>query len=100
MSVSSEAGPRVDEDRVEFAVADPKLREVALLHELRRPRRIQFARLGDVWRLAFPRPSANRLEYMLGLTYRAGRRTIEPDPANPLRAPGPFGDKSVIEFPG
>ena len=24
---------------------------------------------------------------------------LQPDPANPLRAPGPFGDKSVIEWP-
>ena len=55
---------------------------------------------GDVWRLAVPRPAANRLEYVLDLAYRSGRRSVEPDPANDLRAPGPFGDKSVIEFPG
>ena len=100
MSVRSESGPRVGEDRVEFSVADQQLRGVALLHELRRPRRVEFARLGGTWRLAFPRPAADRLEYVLELTYRTGRRAVEPDPANPLRAPGPFGDKSVVEFPG
>lgn len=100
MTVRSEAGPRVGEDRVEFSIADPKLREVALLHELRRPRRVEFAQLGDTWRLALPRPAADRIEYVLELTDRTGRRAVEPDPANPLRAPGPFGDKSVVEFPG
>src|SRR6266536_152074 len=100
MSVRSEAGPWVDGHGVEFAVADPRLLGVALLHELRRPRRVEFARLGDTWRLALPRPAADRLEYLLELTYRTGRRAVGPDPANPLRAPGPFGQKSVIEFPG
>jgi enterochelin esterase family protein len=34
------------------------------------------------------------MEYLLGLD-----GDFVPDPANPLRAPGPFGDKSVIEWP-
>jgi enterochelin esterase family protein len=34
------------------------------------------------------------MEYLLGLD-----GGFVPDPANPLRAPGPFGDKSVIEWP-
>ncbi|HUZ82445.1 MAG TPA: alpha/beta hydrolase-fold protein [Gaiellaceae bacterium] len=46
-----------------------------------------------VWRLTFPRPDADRLEYLIG----AGG-AFAPDPANPRRAPGPFGDKSVIEW--
>jgi enterochelin esterase-like enzyme len=100
MSVYSEAGPRVGEQAVEFAVADSKLRGVALLHELRRPRRLEFGREAGVWCLSFPRPDADRLEYLLELTYRTGRRTVGPDPDNPFRAPGPFGEKSVIEFPG
>jgi enterochelin esterase-like enzyme len=100
MGVRSEAGPRVSEDAVEFTVADPRLAGVALLHELRRPRRLEFAREGETWRLVFPRPQADRLEYLLELTYRTGRRDIAPDPQNPRRAPAPFGEKSVIEFPG
>jgi enterochelin esterase-like enzyme len=100
MSVRRQAGPRVGADAVEFTVADGRFRGVALLHELRRPRRLEFTLAGGTWGLAFPRPEADRLEYMLELTYRTGRRSFLPDPDNPLRAPGPFGEKSVIEFPG
>jgi enterochelin esterase-like enzyme len=100
MSTRSAIGPRAAIDSVDLTVVDPKLRGVALLHELRRPRRVEFARHGPAWRLTFPRPEADRLEYLLELTFRDGRRAVGPDPANPLRAPGPFGDKSVIEFPG
>src|SRR6266540_4311710 len=99
MSVRS-AGPRVGEDAVEFELADPKLRGVALLHELRGSRRAEFRREGRAWRLVFPRPEVDRFEYLLELTYRTGRRAALPDPSNPLRAAGPFGEKTVIEFPG
>jgi enterochelin esterase-like enzyme len=47
-----------------------------------------------VWRLTFPRPDLDRFEYLLGVD-----GSFVPDPMNPLRAPGPFGDKSVIEWP-
>ena len=90
----------VGSESVELTVATPGLRGVALLHELRRPRRVEFVRVGLSWRLTFPRPEADRLEYLLELEFRDGRRTTGPDPSNPLRAPGPFGEKSVIEFPG
>jgi enterochelin esterase family protein len=46
------------------------------------------------WRLRFERPELDRMEYLLGLD-----GDFVPDPSNPLRAPGPFGDKSVIEWP-
>ncbi len=46
------------------------------------------------WRLTFARPNADRLEYLIGTD-----GAFRPDPGNPLRAPGPFGDKSVIEWP-
>ena len=100
MSTRSATGPQVEADSVEFTVDDPKLRGVALLHELRRPRRVEFAPQSGTWRLSLPRPAAARLEYLLELTFRDGRRALGPDPGNPLRAPGPFGDKSVVEFPG
>ena len=64
------------------------------------PRQVPFVRDGSVWRLQFPRPPADRLEYLLELRFRNGRTSRIPDPANPLRAPGPFGDKSVLELPG
>jgi enterochelin esterase family protein len=60
-----------------------------------RPRRgPPFEWRDGAWRLTFARPDVDRLEYLLGLD-----GAFVPDPANPLRAPGPFGDKSVIEWP-
>jgi enterochelin esterase-like enzyme len=77
-------------------------RAVALRHELRGPRTVAFTRERprDPWRLTFPRPEADRVEYLLEVTRRAGSTEVMPDPGNPLRAAGPFGEKSVIEFPG
>jgi enterochelin esterase-like enzyme len=46
------------------------------------------------WRLRFERPPLDRFEYLIGIDGR-----FAPDPSNPLRAPGPFGDRSVIEWP-
>jgi len=46
------------------------------------------------WRLVFPRPEIDRLEYLIGVD-----GAFAPDPTNPRRAPNPFGDKSVIEWP-
>ena len=101
VNVERLSGPLVTEEAVEFEVADPALRGVALLHELRRPRKVEFEPDDSVWRLRFPRPAgADRLEYLLELTYRTGRVSVAADLTNPLRAPGPFGRKSVIEFPG
>jgi enterochelin esterase-like enzyme len=68
---------------------------VVLGQEVSRPRPgPPFAWVDGEWRLTFPRPAADRLEYLIGVD-----GAFVPDPANPLRAPGPFGDKSVIEWP-
>jgi enterochelin esterase-like enzyme len=99
MPVTMQRGPRVSADTVQFELTDPKLTGVALLHELRRPRRVEFERIGRTFRLKCPRPNADRFEYLLELTRRVGSSAIVPDPTNPLRAAGPFGDKSVVEFP-
>jgi enterochelin esterase family protein len=40
------------------------------------------------------------MEYQLQLRHPAAGPVLVPDPANPLRAQGPFGEKSVVEFPG
>jgi enterochelin esterase family protein len=89
---------------VELTFPDPRgsLRAVTLLHELRPPRRLDFTRERprDPWRLTMARPEADRMEYLLELTRRAGSTEVVPDPANPLRAAGPFGEKSILEFPG
>ncbi len=100
MPVTTQRGPRVSDDAVIFELSDPSLTGVALLHELRRPRRLEFPRSGPTFRLTYPRPPADRFEYLLELTRRGGGRQIVADPMNPLRAPGPFGPKSVVEFPG
>lgn len=60
----------------------------------------QFARQGDEWVLELDLPDVHRLEYKLEVTYRDGGNDWILDPANPKRAPGAFGDKSVLELPG
>jgi enterochelin esterase-like enzyme len=39
------------------------------------------------------------MEYRLEVEERGSRIQVICDPANPLRAPGPFGDKSVVQWP-
>jgi enterochelin esterase family protein len=101
MATRTARGPAVKEDEVVFSLPDrdPDVTEVALAHELTRPRRVPFARRSGRWRLRWPRPDADRVEYMLELK-RGDDSEYVPDPTNPHRTPGPFGDKSVIEFPG
>src|SRR5205823_9838586 len=61
--------PRVREDAVELSLRDPEHRfaDVVLGHEFRRPRRAPFAYEDGVWRLEFPRPNADRMEYLVGI---------------------------------
>jgi enterochelin esterase family protein len=78
-------------------VPDPgrRLRSVVLAQEVLRPRPgPPFEWSDGTWRLRFPRPAVDRLEYLLGID-----GDFAPDPANPLRAAGPFGEKSVVEWP-
>ena len=71
------------------------LTSVVLGQEVARPRPgPPFSWRDGAWRLRFPRPPVDRLEYLLGIDGE-----FAPDPASPLRAPGPFGDKSVVEWP-
>ncbi|MGH3045631.1 MAG: alpha/beta hydrolase [Gaiellaceae bacterium] len=82
---------------------DRRLRRVRLVQELWRPRLgPDFERAGDngAWHLHFTPPSIGRIEYQLELTDADGRVELACDPGNPLRAPGPFGEKSVLELPG
>ena len=82
---------------MEFTLPDAGHRfgEVVLGQDVRRPRHgPPFDWEDGAWRLAFPRPDADRMEYLLGID-----GDFRPDPANPLRAAGPFGDKSVVEWP-
>ena len=103
MSVTApRRGPVATETEAHFRVPDNRraYSGVALLHELRQPRRLEFDRRGRAWQLDMSRPDVDRMEYLLELRDRSGDTAVGPDPTNPHRTPGPFGDKSVLEFPG
>jgi enterochelin esterase-like enzyme len=68
---------------------------VQLAQEVQRPRiGPPFERDDRGWRLRFPRPDADRMEYLLEID-----GTLGPDPTNPDRVAAPWGDKSAIEWP-
>jgi enterochelin esterase family protein len=52
------------------------------------------------WHLRLPPLPVLRLEYRLELRHPDGGTDVICDPGNPHRAPGAFGDKSVLELPG
>jgi enterochelin esterase-like enzyme len=93
--------PDVSDEAVVFSLPDAarELRRVTLVHELVRPRTAPFERSGAGFELRLSRPPVDRLEYLLHRERRNGRTELGPDPANGLVALGPFGPKSVIEFP-
>jgi enterochelin esterase-like enzyme len=97
-----EEGPSADRDSVTFRLRDPRhdLAGVRLLQEVRIPGDLlDFARTRDGWALRLDRPPVRRMEYRFALRHPDGRTEEVCDPANPLRAPGAFGEKSVVEFP-
>ena len=99
-------GPAVTAGDVVFRFPDPahRLAGVRLSQDVRIPGdQLDFAPADGGWSLTLPRPSTWRMEYRIELRHDTGDgvRTEEVcDPANPLRAPGAFGEKSVLEFPG
>ncbi|HWD42229.1 MAG TPA: alpha/beta hydrolase-fold protein [Actinomycetota bacterium] len=102
---TAEPGPLVGAARVTFRVPDPEaaLQEVRLYQEVQRPRvGPAFTRVDGsaTWELDFPRPAVDRMEYQLALRYPGAGPVLLPDPGNLRTAQGPFGEKSVIEFPG
>lgn len=97
--------PVIRDAEIEFAFPDPEreLASVSLLQEIRRPRNgppFDYDPERGEWVLAWPRPDADRFEYMIEIAHPDGGREAVVDPTNPRRAPGPFGDKSVVELPG
>jgi len=78
-----------------FRVADPDGRYAAV--RLRSDLHVDpdFHREGDEWVLSVEAPVA-RLEYQLELEHPDGTTETVLDPANPHRAPGAFGEKSVL----
>jgi enterochelin esterase-like enzyme len=59
-----------------------------------------FRRRGDEWVLEIAPADVERLEYKLEVERAGGGTDWLLDPGNPLRAPGAFGDKSVLELDG
>jgi enterochelin esterase-like enzyme len=60
-----------------------------------------FRRAGDEWVLELEEPpDIGRLEYKLEVERQDGGTDWLLDPGNPKRAPGAFGEKSVLELPG
>jgi enterochelin esterase-like enzyme len=78
-----------------FRVADPDGRYAAV--RLRSDLHVDpgFRREGDEWVLTVDAPVA-RLEYQLELEHPDGTTETVLDPGNPHRAPGAFGEKSVM----
>lgn len=60
----------------------------------------EFHRDDGKWVLRLPRMGLARLEYQLELSRHDGTTEVVCDPANPARAPGAFGEKSVWVAPG
>ncbi len=96
-------GPSVADDGVRLAFVDPSgtVERVSLVQEVAWPRQgPDFDAVGggrfELW---FSRPAVDRFEYRLELETESGERSTILDPSNPLRAPGAFGERSVIEFP-
>jgi enterochelin esterase-like enzyme len=98
-------GPVADESGVTLRFADPEHRLVAvsLVQEVAVPRTgPEFSRAGadGCWQVRMPRPAVDRMEYLLELLHPDGGTELVCDPHNPRTAPGAFGEKSVVEFPG
>jgi enterochelin esterase family protein len=53
-----------------------------------------------VWQLTVELPDVDRMEYLFEVRDHNGAQMTITDPANPLRAPGAFGEKSVLELAG
>jgi enterochelin esterase family protein len=86
---------------VRFELQDPRRRlaSVRLQQEIGLPEPLELRRTGRTWSLEVPRPDVDRLEYLYEVTDHNGHRSTILDPANPRRAGGAFGDKSVLELP-
>jgi enterochelin esterase-like enzyme len=100
-TITAPSGPVATATEVTFRYPDPdaRLAGVRLSQQVRIPGdQLDFTRVGDGWELTVPRPPVWRLEYRLELRHPDGGTEEVCDPANPLRAPGAFGDKSVLEF--
>ena len=79
-------------------VPDAGWTEVRLRSDLHLPDP-QLGRSDGTWVLDLPPVAVDRLEYELEVVREDGGVEVIADPANPLRAPGAFGEKSVLVAP-
>jgi enterochelin esterase family protein len=77
-----------------------RLSGVRLQQEIGLPGPLDFVRTRGTWRLTVDLPDVDRLEYLFEVRDANGARITIPDPGNPRRAPGAFGEKSVLELDG
>ena len=89
-------------DKIVLRHSDPDrtLAGVRLVQEIGLPAdqlEFEYDDAGRGWRLRLPQLPVWRLEYRLELRHE-GRTEVVCDPDNPQRAPGGFGEKSVIEL--
>jgi enterochelin esterase family protein len=92
-------------DTLEFRLGDVDrhLAAVRLACHVDLPRQhldFDYVEAERAWRLRLPRPELWRLEYLFEIRHPDGRTELVPDPDNPRRVGGAFGDKSVLECPG
>jgi enterochelin esterase-like enzyme len=59
-----------------------------------------LVRVEQGWETTLRRPPVLRVEYLFQVRHPDGSEAMICDPANARRVPTPFGDHSVIEFPG
>ena len=85
-----------------FELADRagRLAGVRLQQEIGLAGPFEFVRTRGVWRLAVDVPDVDRMEYLLEVRDHNGAQMTITDPTNPRRAPGAFGEKSVLELDG
>ncbi|MEE8599960.1 alpha/beta hydrolase [Euzebya tangerina] len=99
--------PVLTDAEITFVLPDPDRRyqEVTLYQELQRPRESPVATWADgEWRARLPRvdqapKGPKRMEYAFVVTHPDGGKEFITDPGNPVVADGPFGAKSVLQFP-
>jgi enterochelin esterase-like enzyme len=98
------AGPLVRGGLISFRLRDPdeRLAGVRLSADRGFPSSgAPFHPEAGDWALTIAAPDLARFEYLLELEPGDGGYPGRvPDPGNPLRAPGAFGEKSVVELPG
>ena len=77
-----------------------RLSGVRLQQEIGLAGPLDFVRTRGTWQLTIDVPAVERMEYLFEVRDANGARMTIPDPGNPRRAPGAFGEKSVLEFDG